>query len=119
MISSDGLSYKPWLDLVLGLLKKLGSELGLSSDPPLRNTKCPKNWSTCFKMLQGMLDLINVLKQRCKEISHTGDRQKCLKHSEEIWPKVFGIVYSPHAAAPAVCHLLEQTEGNCHIFQFE
>ena len=117
MISSDGLSYKPWLDLVLGLLKKLGS------DPSLRNTKCPKNWSTCFKMLQGMLDLINALKQhgRCKEISNhqPKEKQRCFKEYDEIWPKVFGIVYSPHAAAPAVCHLLEQTEGHCHIFQFE
>ena len=119
MISSDGLSYKPWLDLVLGLLKKPGSELGLSSDPSLRNTKYPKNWSTCFKMLQGMPDLLNAVKQQCKKISNDEAKQRCFKDYDEIWPKVFRIVYSPHAAAPAVCHLLEQTEGNCHIFQFE
>ena len=70
-------------------------------------------------MFQGITVLINALKEQCKKKSNEEAKHLCFKEYEEIWPKVFQIIYSPHAAAPAVCHLLESDEGNCHIFKFE
>ena len=82
-------------------------------------SKCPKDWSTCFKMLQGLTVLLNALKEQCEKISNVEAKHRCFQEYEEIWPKVFKIIYSPHAAAPAVCHLLEVDEGNCDIFKIK
>ena len=68
-------------------------------------------------ILQGITVLLNALKEQCQEISNEEAKHKCFKEYDEIWPKVFKIIYNPHAAGP-VCHLLEVDEGNCHIFQF-